>query len=404
MLNKKRDFIDTDSKKSYTNFFHILKEIFQKYSMYFFLIIIMLIFQIVTDGILLRPLNLTNIILQNSYILILAIGMVILIILGDIDLSVGSIAAFTGALSAVFTISFGLSTFVSIILCLVIGMLIGAFQGFWIAFVKVPAFIATLAGMLIFRGLTIAVLDGKSLSPFPQNFQIISSGFIPNIVSNNTALHYTTLIVGIIVGILYIIFSFRNRSKKLKYNIPAESMPFFVIKSFAMILVLGWFTYSMASYEGFPNVLVILAILIMVYRFLTNRTKVGRYIYATGGNEKAAKLSGINTNRIKFLMFINMGFLSAVAGLIFSARLNAATATAGNGFELDAIAACYIGGASAYGGVGTVLGAIIGGLVMGVLNNGMSLMGIGVDWQQAIKGLVLLLAVAFDIYNKNKSK
>lgn len=404
MLNKKRDFIDTDSKKSYTNFFHILKESFQKYSMYFFLIIIMLIFQIVTDGILLRPLNLTNIILQNSYILILAIGMVILIILGDIDLSVGSIAAFTGALSAVFTISFGLSTFVSIILCLVIGMLIGAFQGFWIAFVKVPAFIATLAGMLIFRGLTIAVLDGKSLSPFPQNFQIISSGFIPNIVSNNTALHYTTLIVGIIVGILYIIFSFRNRSKKLKYNIPAESMPFFVIKSFAMILVLGWFTYSMASYEGFPNVLVILAILIMVYRFLTNRTKVGRYIYATGGNEKAAKLSGINTNRIKFLMFINMGFLSAVAGLIFSARLNAATATAGNGFELDAIAACYIGGASAYGGVGTVLGAIIGGLVMGVLNNGMSLMGIGVDWQQAIKGLVLLLAVAFDIYNKNKSK
>lgn len=404
MLNKKRDFIDTDSKKSYTNFFHILKEIFQKYSMYFFLIIIMLIFQIVTDGILLRPLNLTNIILQNSYILILAIGMVILIILGDIDLSVGSIAAFTGALSAVFTISFGLSTFVSIILCLVIGMLIGAFQGFWIAFVKVPAFIATLAGMLIFRGLTIAVLDGKSLSPFPQNFQIISSGFIPNIVSNNTALHYTTLIVGIIVGILYIIFSFRNRSKKLKYNIPAESMPFFVIKSFTMILVLGWFTYSMASYEGFPNVLVILAILIMVYRFLTNRTKVGRYIYATGGNEKAAKLSGINTNRIKFLMFINMGFLSAVAGLIFSARLNAATATAGNGFELDAIAACYIGGASAYGGVGTVLGAIIGGLVMGVLNNGMSLMGIGVDWQQAIKGLVLLLAVAFDIYNKNKSK
>lgn len=403
MLNKRKS-IETTGNESSFNFFKILKNSFQKYSMYFFLIIIMLVFQLVTEGILLRPLNLTNIILQNSYILILAIGMVILIILGDIDLSVGSIAAFTGALSAVFTINFGWSTSLSIVLCLVIGMLIGAFQGFWVAFVKVPAFIATLAGMLIFRGLTIAVLDGKSLSPFPKNFQIISSGFIPNVTSNNLALHYTTLTIGIIVGGLYIVFSLRERSKKLKYNIPVDSLAFFTIKIIIMILILGWFTYSMASYEGFPNVLIILAILIMVYRFLTNRTKLGRYIYATGGNEKAAKLSGINTNKIKFLMFINMGFLSAIAGLIFSARLNAATATAGNGFELDAIAACYIGGASAYGGVGTVLGAIIGGLVMGVLNNGMSLMGIGVDWQQAIKGLVLLLAVAFDIYNKNKTK
>lgn len=380
----------------------LLKISFQKYSMYFFLAIIMVAFQLLTDGVLLRPLNITNIILQNSYILILAIGMVILIILGDIDLSVGSIAAFTGALSAIFTINMGLSTPITILLCLLIGMVIGAFQGFWVAYVKVPAFIATLAGMLIFRGLTIVVLDGKSLAPFPTQFQLISSGFLPD-PFNGGGVHLFTLAVGLVIAVSYAVSAFRNRQKKASYGFPVESASLFLTKMFLVILMLSWFTYVMASYEGFPNVLVILAVLIMIYHFLTNRTTVGRHVYATGGNEKAAALSGINTRRIKFLMFMNMGLLSAIAGLIFSARLNAATATAGNGFELDAIAACYIGGASAYGGTGTVLGAIVGGLVMGVLNNGMSLMGIGVDWQQAIKGLVLLLAVAFDIYNKNKA-
>lgn len=389
-----------DIKKE--NLLDLIRGSFQKYSMYFFLIIIMIAFQIMTDGVLLKPLNITNIILQNSYILILAIGMVILIILGDIDLSVGSITAFVGALSAIFTIKMGLPMPLAIVLCLVIGGAIGAFQGFWVAYVKVPAFIATLAGMLIFRGLTIVVLDGKSLAPFPKSFQMISSGFIPDI-SSSSPIHIVTIIVGILVGVLFILFSFKDRQKKLKYEFEVESYYLFILKNCLTLLVLGWFTYVMASYEGFPNVLIILAVLIMAYRFVTNQTTAGRYIYATGGNEKAAGLSGINTRKIKFWMFVNMGVLSAVAGLIFSARLNAATATAGNGFELDAIAACYIGGASAYGGVGTVLGAIVGGLVMGVLNNGMSLMGIGVDWQQAIKGLVLLFAVAFDIYNKNKA-
>lgn len=380
----------------------LVKVSFQKYSMYFFLIIIMIAFQLMTNGVLLNPLNITNIILQNSYILILAIGMVILIILGDIDLSVGSITAFVGALSAIFTIKMGLSMPIAITLCLVIGGMIGAFQGFWVAYVKVPAFIATLAGMLIFRGLTIVVLDGKSLAPFPKNFQMISSGFISD-VSSNSPIHIITLIIGILTGCIFVFFSYKNRQKKMKYEFEVEANYLFILKCCLTLGILGWFTYVMASYEGFPNVLIILAMLIMVYRFATNQTTVGRYVYATGGNEKAAALSGINTKKVKFWMFVNMGVLSAVAGLIFSARLNAATATAGNGFELDAIAACYIGGASAYGGVGTVLGAIVGGLVMGVLNNGMSLMGIGVDWQQAIKCLVLLFAVAFDIYNKNKA-
>lgn len=382
--------------------FAVIKKVFQKYSMYFFLVLIMVAFQLLSNGVLLRPLNITNIILQNSYILILAIGMVLLIILGDIDLSVGSVVAFTGALSAIFTINMNMSTPIAILLCLLVGATIGAFQGFWIAYVKVPAFIATLAGMLIFRGLTIVVLDGKSLSPFPAAFQMLSAGFIPQIAVMS-GLKLSTLLLGLMAILIVTLFMLKNRNKKISYGFPVDSMSIFAAKIGLMTLMISWFTYVLASYEGFPNVLIILTFLVVVYRFLTNKTTIGRYIYATGGNEKAAALSGVDTRKIKFFMFINMGILSAIAGLIFSARLNAATATAGNGFELDAIAACYIGGASAYGGIGTVLGAIVGGLVMGVLNNGMSLLGIGVDWQQAIKGAVLLFAVAFDIYNKRKA-
>lgn len=385
------------------NVLSLFMAVFQKYSMYFFLIIIMLAFQILSDGILLKPLNITNIILQNSYILILSIGMVLLIILNEIDLSVGSITAFVGALSAILSIKMGLPTILSVAICLVVGAAIGAFQGFWVSIVKVPSFIATLAGMLIFRGLTIVVLDGKSLAPYPKSFQIISSGFIPDIF-NGDGVHILTLLIAAVIAVLYVVFAVRNRKKKVAFGSPVEGNTLFILKNILVVAILGWFAYVMAQYEGFPNVLVILAVLILVYRFVTNQTTVGRHIYATGGNENATELSGINTKKIKFFMFVNMGVLSAIAGIVFSARLNAATATAGNGFELDAIAACYIGGASASGGVGTVLGAIIGGLVMGVLNNGMSLLGIGVDWQQAIKGLVLLFAVAFDIYNKNKSK
>ncbi|MGO2742871.1 MAG: multiple monosaccharide ABC transporter permease [Pseudolactococcus laudensis] len=385
------------------NILSMFLAIFQKYSMYFFLVIIMLAFQILSNGILLKPLNITNIILQNSYILILSIGMVILIILNEIDLSVGSITAFVGALSAILSIKMGLPTILSVIICLLVGAAIGAFQGFWVSIVKVPSFIATLAGMLIFRGLTIVVLDGKSLAPYPKSFQIISSGFIPDLLKG-CGLQLFTLLIAAVIAVLYVLSAINSRKKKISFGSPVESNVMFLVKNILVIIILGWFAYVMAQYEGFPNVLIILAILILVYRFITNQTTIGRHVYATGGNEKAAELSGINTKKIKFLMFVNMGLLSAVAGIIFSARLNAATATAGNGFELDAIAACYIGGASASGGVGTVLGAIIGGLVMGVLNNGMSLLGIGVDWQQAIKGFVLLLAVAFDIYNKNKSK
>ena len=380
-----------------------LKNNFETYSMYYILAIIVVLFQVLTNGTLLRPLNITNIILQNGYILILAIGMLLVIILGDVDLSVGSIVAFVGAMSAIFSIRMGLSTPVTILLSLGIGALIGAFNGFWVAYVRVPAFIATLASLLIFRGLTIVVLDGRTLSPYRDSFRMLGSGFLPDFL-NGGNLHLTTLIIGILIVVLYMGSALYSRKQRVDRDAPVEPMSAFLGKRIGVSVALLLITYVMADYEGFPNILIILTFLILIYRFITTNTTAGRHLYATGGNEEAAELSGINTRKVKFLAFVNMGVLSAVAGLVFASRLNAATANAGDGFELDAIAAAYIGGASASGGVGTVIGAIIGGLVMGVLNNGMSIMGIGVDWQQAIKGVVLILAVTLDIYNRNKAK
>lgn len=381
---------------------NLVKNNVRQYSMIISLIFIMLLFQILTDGLLLKPLNITNLILQNSYILVLAIGMVLVIITGHIDLSVGSIAAFVGAISAILMVNYEVPTFVAIVLSLAAGALIGAWQGFWIAYVKIPAFIVTLAGMLIFRGLTMIVLEGKSIAPFPDSFQKMSTGFIPDF-GGASGIHITTLLVGILLSILIVAGDIKNRQNQLKHNLETSPQGVFLAKLAAIVIVLNLFTYALAMYEGIPNILVILAVLIVVYRFFTNRMKTGRHVYAIGGNEKAALLSGVKTKRVTFWVFVNMGVLSALSGLLFAARLNAATPKAGNLFELDAIAACFIGGASAYGGIGTVPGAIIGGLVMGIMNNGMSLLGLGIDWQQGIKGLVLLAAVAFDIYNKNKA-
>ncbi|MDQ0229382.1 putative multiple sugar transport system permease protein [Metabacillus malikii] len=370
-------------------------------SMIIALLFIMVLFQILTDGLLLRPLNITNLILQNSYILVLAIGMVLVIITGHIDLSVGSVAAFVGAISAILMVNYEVPMFLAVIISLVVGAIIGAWQGFWVAYVKIPAFIVTLAGMLLFRGLTMIVLEGKSIAPFPESFQKISSGFIPDI--GGGSIHLLTIIIGAVLSLILIFTQIKGRRTEVNYQFEVQPLGIFIAKLIGMVALLNVFTYILATYEGIPNILIILAILIVLYTFVTNKTKAGRHVYAIGGNEKAAQLSGIKTKRMTFWVFVNMGVLSALSGLLFAARLNAATPKAGNLFELDAIAACFIGGASAYGGIGTVPGAIIGGLVMGIMNNGMSLLGLGVDWQQGIKGLVLLAAVAFDIYNKNKA-
>ncbi|MFB5763295.1 multiple monosaccharide ABC transporter permease [Paenibacillus medicaginis] len=372
----------------------------RQYGMIIALVVIMLLFEILTGGLLLQPINITNLILQNSYILVLAIGMVLVIITGHIDLSVGSIAAFVGAISAIMMVDMQLPPWLAVIASLIIGGLIGAWQGFWVAYVRIPAFIVTLAGMLLFRGLTMIVLEGQSISPFPGGFQKISSGFIPGF--GGSGMNMVAILVGIVLTVWYIINELRDRKAQSKYGFELSPQGLFILKLVVVAAIINAFTIVLASYSGIPNILVLLFILIVVYSFVMNRTIMGRHIYALGGSEKAAGLSGVKTKKVTFWVFVNMGVLSAVSGLIFAARLNAATPRAGTNFELDAIAACFIGGASASGGIGTVFGAIIGGLVMGVLNNGMSLIGLGIDWQQGIKGLVLLLAVAFDIYNKNK--
>ncbi|MCK8487252.1 sugar ABC transporter permease [Paenibacillus sp. MBLB2552] len=383
-----------------------VSELFRKnirqYGMIIALIFITVLFQILTGGILLKPLNITNLILQNSYILVLAIGMVLVIITGHIDLSVGSIAAFIGALAAIMMVDLQMPTFLAIILSLVIGGLIGAWQGFWVAYVKIPAFIVTLAGMLLFRGLTMIVLGGQSIAPFPKSFQRISSGFIPDWFGGGS-LHTLTVLLGLVLSLLLIWQEWKERRTQLKYQFEVAPIWMFVSKLVLLVAIINVFTLVLATYNGLPNILIILFFLIVIYSFVMNRMVAGRHIYALGGNEKAAKLSGVKTQKVTFWVFVNMGALAALSGLIFAARLNSATPKAGTNFELDAIAACFIGGASASGGIGTVIGAIIGGLVMGVMNNGMSLIGLGVDWQQGIKGLVLLLAVAFDIYNKSKT-
>lgn len=373
----------------------------RKFGMIIALIGIMIFFQMLTEGILLTPLNLTNIIMQNSYIIVLAIGMTIIIITGEIDLSVGSVAAFVGAIAGVLLVTLDLPIIVGLLLSLLLGALIGVWQGFWVAYMNIPSFIVTLAGMLLFRGLTLVVLDGRTIAPFPDAFRTISSAFLPDINADGQ-IRVLTIIIGIIITLFYIIYELKLRKTASKYNFKVSSYGIFVTKLVFLSLVINVFTYNLALYQGIPVVLIILVSLILGYSYIMNNTILGRHVYAVGGNMHAAQLSGVRTKKIKFIAFINMGILSALAGLIFTARLNAATPQAGNLFELDAIAAAVIGGASFAGGVGTIFGAIIGALVMGVLNNGMSLMGIGIDWQQAIKGLVLLGAVVFDVINKNK--
>ncbi|HEY8909962.1 MAG TPA: multiple monosaccharide ABC transporter permease [Desulfosporosinus sp.] len=382
--------------------YKLFKENITQYSMVIALVGIMIFFQITSHGILLKPLNITNLILQNSYILILAMGMLLVIVAFQIDLSVGSVAAVVGALAGIMIINNHMPVALGIIISLLLGALIGAFQGFWIAYVRIPAFITTLAGMLIFRGLTYVSLKGTSIAPFPSSFQKMSTGFIPDFF-NGQGLHITTVVIGLILTALYVLYEIRKRRTQIKYDFEVLPKGLLVVKILLIVIVLNLFFYVLAIYKGIPNVLVLLLVLIAFYTFITTKTTLGRHIYALGGNEKAARLSGVKTQQVIFMVFVNMGILAALSGLVFAARLNSATPNAGSNFELDAIAACFIGGASTAGGIGTIMGAIIGGLVMGVMNNGMSLIGVGIDWQQTIKGLVLLIAVAFDVYSKSKS-
>ncbi len=379
----------------------VLKNNLREYGMLISLVAIMVFFQVMTNGTLFQPLNLTNLILQNSYIVIMALGMLLVIVAGHIDLSVGSVCGFVGAVAAVLMVEYNMHYLLASFLCLVLGGAIGAAQGYWVAFYKIPSFIVTLAGMLVFKGLALAVLQGQSVGPFPPEFQLLSTGFIPDLFTGEN-LRITSLIAGLAMACVLLVVKVRSRANRLKHGMDNEPAAVFMLKNLVFALMIAAFAYLLASYKGLPNVLIVMLLLMLVYDFVTTRTTIGRRVYALGGNEKAARLSGIKTERVTFYTFINMGVLSGLAGLIFAARLNTATPKAGLGFELDVIAACFIGGASASGGVGKVMGAVIGAFIMGVMNNGMSIMGIGIDYQQIIKGLVLLAAVFVDVYNKNK--
>ncbi len=366
------------------------------------LIAVILLFTITTNGILLRPQNISNLIVQNGYILILAIGMVMIIVAGHIDLSVGSIAAFIGAVSGVFAVQIGMPWWLAVVLSLIIGALVGAWQGFWVAYVGIPAFIVTLAGMLIFRGLALVVLGNANIGSFPTEYRALGNGFLTDLFGAYVVDPFT-MGIGFLAVALLVVQQVRTRRGRQKYAQEVEPLVWFVAKLALVSVGILAFAYALASFKGIPITLIILAVLVLIYGVITNRSVFGRHIYAIGGNRHAAELSGIKTRQVDFFLFVNMGVLAALAGLVFTARLNLAGPKAGDGFELEAISAAFIGGAAVQGGVGTVGGAIIGGLIIGVLNNGMSIMGIGIEWQQAVKGLVLLLAVAFDVFNKRRS-
>jgi len=378
-----------------------LKNNVREYGMLMSLVVIMGLFQFLTDGTLLQPLNLTNLVLQNSYIVIMALGMLLVIVAGHIDLSVGSVVGFIGALAAVLMVQLGWHFVPATLACLLAGAAIGAAQGWFVAFFRMPSFIVTLAGMLVFKGLSLALLQGQSVGPFPAAFQLLSSGFVPDVLEGES-IRTTSLLAGIVVAAALVAAKLRERANQARHAMESEPYPFFIAKNAVFVAIIVGLSWKLASYKGLPNVLVIMALLMLVYDFVTTRTTIGRRIYALGGNEKAARLSGIRTQWLSFWTFVNMGVLAAAAGLVFAARLNTATPKAGTGFELDVIAACFIGGASASGGVGKVLGAVIGAFVMGVMNNGMSILGIGIDYQQVIKGLVLLGAVFIDVYNQRR--
>jgi putative multiple sugar transport system permease protein len=384
----------------------LFKNNVREYGMLIALIAVMVFFQVQTKGVLMKPVNITNLVLQNSYVITMAMGMLLIIITGWIDLSVGSVVAVIGALAGVLIVRYDVNWVLVVAISLLLGAAIGAFHGYFVAYLKIPAFIVTLAGMLIFRGLTIALLRGESVGPFPRGFQNISSGFIPDFFNgslNDKPFHITTILIGVILSALLIWLDVRTRKNQQKYGFEVTPFYFFVVKNIAITAAVMGFCYLMASYKGIPTVLVLLFVLITFYAFITSSSVIGRRIYAMGGNEKAARLSGVNTPRLLFYTFINMGVLASLAGLIVAARLNSSTPNAGDGMELDVIAACFIGGASPMGGVGKVIGALVGAFLIGVLNNGMSIMGVGIDWQKVVKGVVLLLAVLFDVYNKNKN-
>ena len=378
-------------------------EVLKKYTMVIVLVAVVVLFAVNTGGKMLLPQNVNNLIAQNAYVFVLATGMLFCILTGgNIDLSVGSVVCFIGAVGGKMMVTNGMNSYLSMLVMVLVGILIGAWQGFWIAYVRIPPFIVTLAGMLVFRGLSNVVLDGMTLAPMPDDFLGLFNNYVPDFFGME-GFNMTCFLVGVIVCVIYVLMVFKGRITRAKKGYRVEPLSGALIKMVLICAAVLAFMFRLAQYKGIPNSLVWIAVVIAIYTYISSKTTVGRYFYAVGGNEKATKLSGINTNRVYFLAYLNMGFLAAIAGMVTTARLNSSNPTAGTNFEMDAIGACFIGGASAYGGTGTVPGVIIGALLMGVLNLGMSIMGVDQNMQKVVKGLVLLAAVIFDVVSKRKA-
>lgn len=374
------------------------------YSMVIALVVIAVLFHFLTDGLIFTAMNLTNLILQNSYVVLLILGMLPVILTGNVDLSVGSVLAFVGAVAAILQVNYGMGVVPTLLISLIVGIAIGAWQGMWIAYFDIPAFLVTLSSELVFRGLTQVVLDGASIGPFSPAFRTMASSFlIPDEVSSGAVMSIT-MIIAVVACVLFVLTQVLERRNKVAHGVPVGSPVGMIVRCVVLSAAILALSYLMGQYKGYPTVLAIMLVLSLIYSFICSRTIFGRGLYAIGGNRKAAALSGVKDRLYFFMAYTNMGFMCAVAALVYAARLNAATPKAGVNFELDAIAACYVGGASVSGGGGTIAGALVGCFVIGILNNGMSMMGISADWQQVVKGLVILIAVAFDLLPKRKKK
>jgi len=385
-----------------------IKDTVKKNSMLIVLLATMLLFQVLISssgrGSLFAPANISNLISQNAYVVILASGMLLCILTGgNIDLSVGSVVALVGALAGTLVVNLHWNIYLSIVICLLTGLAIGAWQGFWIAYVRIPPFITTLAGMLLWRGVALLILNGLTISPFPAEYTRYFNSFLPN-TEDGATIFSVTIIVGVVICLIYGFRTLFDRYTKKKKGYATEPLAITVTKVILLSIAVLVVFSLLGRHKGVPVVLILLAIIVLGYSYFTARTVPGRHLYAMGGNEKAAKLSGIDTNKVLFFAYTNMGFLSAVAALVGVARFNSAAPTAGTNYEMDAIGSCFIGGASAYGGTGTIGGAIIGAIFMGVLNNGMSILGIDANWQKAVKGIVVLAAVVFDVLSKKRAK
>ena len=379
----------------------------QKYTMVIILVLVVLFFTFKSGGKILLPQNITNIIAQNAYVFVLATGMLLCILTGgNIDLSVGSVVCFTGAVGAIWMQN-GMNMWVVVILMLLIGIAVGAWQAFWIAYVHVPPFITTLSGMLAFRGLSNVVLGGKTVSVKNELFVKIFGGgancYVPDIFHGEN-INILCVVVGVLAALIFVALTFSSRISRSKKGYEVEPLVPALVKLVAISAVILFFTFKLANYKGIPTALIWVALVVLVYSYITSKTTIGRHLYAVGGNETATKLSGINTKFVYFFAYTNMGFLASVAGLLTIARLTSAQPTYGQNYEMDAIGSCFIGGASAYGGVGTVPGVIVGALLMGVINIGMSIIGVDQNYQKVVKGLVLLAAVIFDVVTKKENK